>query len=178
MHGKTDNAGSLREDLRQRDKRGGSSYLARALVLHVGHDLGKGILGLGGVVGTLVEGDDILPVLDNLLRGQGHVDGEAVAAGALPPGGTNPAAADFVEAASGVLGNLVAAESKDKRSNVVGLEGLDELLGEDGLGHGGTSVGGDGVDEDVVLGTLEGDGTGEAKDGAFLETQSQLKVHV
>lgn len=145
------------------------SYLALAgTVLHVRHDLLDAVRSLLGVVRAGVEGDDIVPVLDDLLGGKRNVDREAVAESALPPGLAAPTGADLVETASGVLGNLVAAEGKDKGSNVVGLEGLDELLGKDGLGHGSTSVGSDGVDIDVVLGTLEGNGAGEAKDGAFL----------
>lgn len=120
------------------------------------------------MVGAGVEGDNVVPVLDDLLGGKRNVDGEAVAESALPPGLAAPTGADLVETTSGVLGDLVGAEGKDKGSNVVGLEGLNKLLGKDGLGHGSTGVGGDGVNIDVVLGTLEGNGAGEAKDGAFL----------
>lgn len=152
------------------------SYLALAdTVLHVGHDLLNAVGGLLGVVGTGVEGDDIVPVLDNLLWGKRDVDGEAVTTRALPPGLAAPTGADLVETTSGLLGNLVAAEGKDKGSDVVGLEGLDELLGKDGLGHGSTSVGGNGVDIDVVLGTLESNGAGETKDGAFLHMLASIQ---
>jgi hypothetical protein len=144
-----------------------SSYLARALVLGVGQDLLQALLGLGRVVGALVKSDNAVPDLDDILGGQRLVDGEAVAAGPLPAGGANPAAADLVKAA-GRVGHLVAAQGQHDRGDVLGLESLDELLGKDGAGHGGTGIGSDGVDVDVVLGTLEGQGTAEAEDGAFL----------
>lgn len=148
----------------------GCSYLSRAgLVLHIRHDLLETVLGLRGMVGAVVKSDDVVPVLDNLLRSQGNVDGEAVTSSALPPGLADPTAANLVEATGGV-GNLVAGESEDERSNVVGLEGLDKLLGKDGLGHGSTGVGGDSIDEDVVLRTLERKSAREAENGAFLHS--------
>ena len=112
--------------------------------------------------------DNISPVLDNLLRHQRDVDGETVTTSSLPPGATAPAAADLVEAACGI-GALVAAESEDERRNVVGLESLDHLLRHDGSRHSSASVRGDGVDVDVVLETLEGQGAGESEDTAFLQ---------
>lgn len=116
---------------------------------------------------AIVKVDNLLPLLDNLLRHQRHVDGEAVAAASLPSSLADPAAADLVKAASGV-GALVAAEGEDKGSNVVGLEGVDHLLGHDGGGHGSAGVGGNGVDVDAVLEALESQSAGEAKDTAFL----------
>lgn len=147
------------------------SYLARlALVLNVGHDLLYRVLGLLRVVcSAIVKVGNVVPVLDNLFRHKGHVDGEGVAAGSLPSSATTPAAADFVET-TGRGRALVTAESKDKRSNVAGLECLDHLLGHDGGGHGSTGVGSNGVDEDVVLETLKSQGSGESKDTAFLWT--------
>lgn len=106
-------------------------------------------------------------MLDNLLRSEDDVNGEAVTGSTLPAGTASPTAADLVKSASGV-GALVAAESEDERGNVVGLEGLDELLGHDGGGHGGTGVGSNGVDIDAVLETLKGQSTGESEDTAFL----------
>lgn len=138
------------------------------LVLHVGHDLLQAVLSLLGVVcAAIVEVDDLLPVLNNLLRNQGNVNGEAVATGSLPSGLADPTAADLVQAAGGVRA-LVAAESEDKRSNVVGLEGVNHLLRHDGGGHGGTGVGSNGVDVDAVLEALESKGTREAENTAFL----------
>lgn len=111
-------------------------------------------------------------MLDDLLRNQLHVDGEAMTAGSLPAGLAAPTAADLVESASR-LGAAVAAESEDERRNIVGLEGLDHLLGHDGGGHLSAGVGGDGVDVDVVLLALNGSGTRESKDTAFLFNNCQ-----
>lgn len=151
--------------LTQGPRRG--SYLAR-LVLHVGHDALEAISRAVGVVGTsVVEVGDAGPLRANGLRGEDNVDGESGTAGALPAGAADPAGADLVEATGGV-GGLVAGEENDEGCYVVGLEGLDHLLGHDGAGHGSSGVGGDGVDVDVVLGTLTGKGAGETKDTAFL----------
>jgi hypothetical protein len=119
------------------------------------------------VCASVVEVDDASPLRANGLRGEDDVDGEAGTAGTLPAGAADPAGADLVETAGGV-GGLVAGEEDDERCYVVGLEGLDHLLGHDGAGHGCSGVGGDGVDVDVVLGTLTGKGAGETKDTAFL----------
>jgi hypothetical protein len=90
-----------------------------------------------------------------------------MATGSLPSSLTAPAAANLVQTTSGV-GALVTAESKDKRSNVVGLEGLDHLLGHDSGSHGSTSVGSDGVDVNAILVALESKSTREAEDTTFL----------
>jgi len=119
------------------------------------------------VVGTAVEGNNVLPVIDNLLGDEGDIHREAVAASSLPASLTAPAASDLVQTAIRSRA-LVTAESKDKRSNVVGLESLDHLLGHDGGGHGSTSVGGDGVDVDAVLVTLKSKSAREAEDTTFL----------
>ena len=148
-----------------------SSYLLR-LVLHVGHDLLETILALLRVVSPAVKGDNVLPVLEDLLGGEGDIDGEAVTASSLPPGLTDPATANLVEAA-GRVGDLVAREGEDEGRDVVGLEGLNKLLGKDGLGHGGTGVGGDGVDVDVVLGTLKSESPGETEDTSFLQVREK-----
>lgn len=145
------------------------SYLCLGGVLNVCHNFPDRVLRLGGVVRLAVKGDNILPVLDNLLRDKGDIDGEAVAGGSLPSGLSAPAAADLVEAAGGV-GALIAAEGEDERSNVVGLEGLDHLLWHDGGGHGCAGVGGDCVDKDVVLVAFEGEGAREAENTAFLNS--------
>lgn len=149
------------------------SYLA-SLVLQVAHNLAKRVGGALGVLGAAVlKVGNLAPVLDNLLGGQGDVDGEAVAAGLLPAGLAAPAGADLVEATGGV-GADVAAEGEDEGSNVVGLEGLEHLGGEDSLGHGSTSVGSNGVDVDVVLGTLDGQSARETEDTAFLRGVSGI----
>ena len=128
------------------------------------------------MVRAAVEGNDVLPVLDHLLGGQGHVDGEAVASGALPAGLAGPAAADLVQSTGGVR-YLVAGESQDEGCNVVGLEGLDELLGQDGSRHGRAGVGGNGVDVDVVLEALKSESAGEAENSAFLSRQVSIQLN-
>lgn len=148
----------------------GESYLRLGLgaVLHVGHNLLERILHLlRAISATIVKVDDVIPVLHDLLGNQWHVDGEAVASGSLPSSLTAPTAADLVKTASRV-GTLVAAESENKRSNVVGLEGLDHLLGHDGGGHGSSGVGGDGVDVDAILEAFKSKRSGEAKNTTFL----------
>lgn len=145
------------------------SYLVNT-VIQVGHNLADGIRSLLGVVHVLaLKVDNVLPGLENLLGHQRLVDGEAVAAGALPAGAAAPAAADLVQV-TGRVGADVAAESQDEGGNVVRLEGLDHLLGHDRAGHGSAGIGGNGVDVDVVLGTLESQGTREAEDTAFLRS--------
>ena len=139
----------------------GVSYLL-ALVLHIRHNLLQRLLRLLRVIRPAVlKVADILPVLDHLLRHQVHVNGEAMTSGALPPRAAAPSTSDLVQPA-GRVGALVAAEGKDERRDVGGLEGLEHLLGHDCGGHGGAGVGGNGVDEDVVLEALEGQGAREA----------------
>lgn len=92
-----------------------------------------------------------------------------MASSPLPPSGTDPAAANFVQATSGVLGNLVAAKSDNNGRNIFRLESLNELLRQNGLGHRGASIRCNGIDIDVVLGTLERKSARETEDGAFLK---------
>src|SRR6187549_3804813 len=139
-----------------------ASYLG--LVLHIRHDLLKAVLWLLWVVGTAVKGDDFAPVLGDLLRSERDVDREAVSAGSLPPGLAAPSAAHLVEAPCRVAGKLFSAQSEHKGRNVVRLEGLHHLLGQDGPGHGSAGVGGDGVDIDVVLEAFQRQCSGEAED--------------
>lgn len=106
-------------------------------------------------------------MLDNLLRDKLDIHREAVTTGSLPAGLSTPAAAYLIQPAGGV-GAAVTAESEDERSNVVGLEGLDHLGGHDGSRHGSTSVGGDGVDKDVVFLAFDGECSGETENTAFL----------
>jgi hypothetical protein len=153
------------------------TYLGLASVLHVGHDLLNRVLRLGGVVGTAVKGDNRLPVLENLLRGEGNINGEAVAASSLPSSLAAPTATDLIETTSRVRA-LVTAESKDKRSNVVRLESLNHLLGHDGSGHGGTSIGSNGVDVDAVLVTLKSKGSRETKNTTFLNLSVTGTTHI
>jgi hypothetical protein len=146
----------------------GTSYLLLTrLILSILHNLANAVIRLLRVIRPLIERHDILPLLEHRLGRQRLVDGEAVAAGALPPRAALPAAADLVEPTGGRRAG-VAAEGEHQGRDVVGLEGLDELLGEDGASHLGAGVGGDGVDVDVVLGAFEGEGAAKAEDGAFL----------
>ena len=146
----------------------GCSYLAR-LVAHVLHDLADTVLCLLWIIGSaVVEVNDLLPLGSNVLWGKFDVYGEANTAGSLPPGSAAPTAADLVQTAGGGWA-LVTTESKDKGRYVVRLEGLDHFLGKDRPRHGSAGVGGNGVGVDVVLVTLESEGTGETEDAAFLE---------
>ncbi len=143
------------------------SYLAGA-VFQVAHNLADRIRCRLGVVHILaLKVYHILPVLENLLGLDGLVDREAVTSSALPAGAAAPTAAYLIEVASRV-GADVAAESQNEGRNVVGLECLNHLLGHDGAGHGSASVGSNGVDVDIVLGTLAGQSTGETEDTTFL----------
>ena len=127
------------------------------------------------MVRTLIEGNNVLPVLENLLGGERNVDGEAVATCSLPAGLANPTASDFVETSSRDRA-LVTAQGEDNGGNVFGLEGLDKLFGEDGSGHGGTSIWCNGVDIDSVLVTFDGQSAREAKNTAFLNKYNQYGV--
>ena len=142
--------------------------LSAADVAHVGHDglsTGSGVLGMVGT--AIVEVDDLGPALINGLRGQLDIDGETVTARALPSGAAEPSATALEETLGDGLGELVRAEGNNKGSNLVRLEGTDDLLGHDGGSHLSTSVGRDGVAADVVLGALNGKSTGETEDTEF-----------
>ena len=120
-----------------------------------------------GVIGTaVVEVRDALPILEDSLRGKLDIDGEAVTAGTLPPSSSEPSRAHLIEA-PGRYGSLVGNKQNDKRCVVVGLKGLNNLLGHDGAGHLGTGVRSNGVDEDVVLLALESKRLGETEDTAL-----------
>ncbi|KAI3479441.1 hypothetical protein L1887_58459 [Cichorium endivia] len=120
----------------------------------------RGPRGVGLVVG------DLGPLLDNLFGRRRLAVAERVAAGALPADGSNPATRDLKEARGEVLVGL-AGEVADHGGNVVGLEGIDHLLGPDGGSHGGTGVGGDRVGENVVLLALDAERVGEADDAGL-----------
>ena len=68
--------------------------------------------------------------------------------------------ADFVE--STIVSALIGAKVSDKRSNIVGLESLSDLLGHDSLGHAGASEGSDAVRKNVPLFALLGKRLSEA----------------
>lgn len=156
---------------RDRIKQGeGLSYLGAPtpLVPGICHDLLKTRLCLVRIVRAAIKGNNVLPVLRHLLGRQGNVGREAMASGPLPPGRTDPAAANFVKATSWVLGNLVTRESYDKRGDIVRLEGLYKFLGQDSPGHRSTRIGRNSVNKDVVLNTLKRQSTREAKNSAFL----------
>ena len=119
---------------------------------------------------AVIEVGDLVPVLAHLLGGQLDVHGEPVAAGTLPASGREPAATTLVQALGTSTRHYVGAKEHHQRSDVVRLEGLDHLLGHDRPGHVSTCVGGNGVDLDVVLGTLKSQGTGETKNTKFLHS--------
>ena len=143
-------------------------------VAHVCHDLLSTSLAILGVVSTaVVEVGNLLPLLDDLLGGELDVHGESVAASALPAGGREPAATALVQTLGASARYHVGAKEDNQGSDVVGLEGLDHLLRHDGSGHISTGVGGNGVDLDVVLGTLESQGTRESKNTKFLQLSAR-----
>jgi hypothetical protein len=89
-----------------------------------------------------------------------------VATSALPPRRCEPAGAHLIQSASWLRG-LVRYEEKDNRGIVVGLEGLDNLLGHDRAGQLGASIRRNGVDVDVILLALKRERLGEAKNTAL-----------
>ena len=144
------------------DGREKGSYLTRTalLVLHVRHDALQSVLSGLWVVGTSIfKVGDALPLLEDGFWSQLLVNWEAVSTRSLPAGLSDPAATDFVKVASSWLGNLVGAKCYDKWRYVVWLESLNHLLWKNGSGHGGSGVWRNGVDQDVVLGSLTGKGT-------------------
>lgn len=162
---------------RQKKRKRKYSYLAASLILQVTHNVGKRVCGALRVSGAAVlKISNLLPVLDNLLGGQVNVNGESVATSLLPAGSGAPTTANLVESASGVRAD-VAAESENQRRNIVGLEGLEHLRSEDRLGHGSTSVRSNGVDIDVVLGTLDSKSARETQDTAFLTSLVGVSSH-
>ena len=124
---------------------------------------------------TIVEIDDGGPLGGNVLGFQLHVNREASTTGSLPPGLATPATADLIQT-TGRGRAIVTAERKDKRSNVVRLKSLDQLFRKDGASHGRAGVWRDGVDVNVVLGTLKGESAGETKDAAFLQVMIRWRI--
>ncbi len=106
---------------------------AVATVVEVFHHLLVGGLDIVGVVCTaVIEVGDLSKLLDNSLRCQLDVNREAVATAALPASAAEPTATTLEQTLGGVgLGANVGAEKNHQRRNVVGLEGLDHLLGHD-----------------------------------------------
>lgn len=101
------------------------------------------------------------------LRGELHINRELSTSTALPSGLTSPSGARLEETACRLAGHLVGRHDQHDWDDVVGLEGADHLLGHDRGGHGGTGIGRDVVDEDVVLLALTGESTTESKDATL-----------
>jgi hypothetical protein len=138
------------------------------LVFQICHDLlrpGRWVLRM--VRPTIIEIDDLLPLLLNRFRRELDVDRELCATRALPPRLTHPAGSDLKQSSRSGLGDFVRAQKKHSRSDVVGLESLHHLLGHDGAGHVRAGVGRDGVDVDVVLLAFSGKRPREAQDTAL-----------
>lgn len=145
-----------------------------ATVAEVFHHLLVGSLDILRVVCTaVIEVGDLCKLLGNGLWSQLDVNREAVATAALPASAAEPTAATLKQTLGGVgLRANVGAEKNHQRRNVVGLEGLDHLLGHDRSSHVGTGVGSNGVNLDVVLSSLQGKSSGESEDTEFLLTVS------
>jgi len=115
-------------------------------------------------------------MLVNILDADGLLDRERNTERLLATEAGHPAGADFVETTLGVAAAAVdlriallrvllfVAKEADEGSHKLGRECLDHLLGHDGGGEAGAGVGGDGADDDVVLGALGGKGEREAED--------------
>ena len=97
-----------------------------------------------------------------------------MSAGSLPARSCVPATADFVEITGWDGGDFVGAECYYQRSDLLRFEGLDHFFRHDASGHVCASVGGNGIDVDVVFGTFSGQGSRKAKDTALL----RLDQHV
>ena len=93
---------------------------------------------------------------------------------ALPSGTSLPTGSDLEEKTCWWVWNLIRGEQEDERSHVIWFEGLHELLWQDCSGHLSTSVGGDGIDKDVVLSTFECKGTRETKYTEFLKLSANI----
>lgn len=151
------------------------SYLALApgwrthLIPHVSHDTLQAFLGVFRMVcSSIIEIDNLCPLLKDIFRRKLLVYGEAMATRSLPPCSSNPAASNFKEATSRWRWHLITAEQNNQRRYVVWLESLNHLLGHDCSGHGSTGVGCDCVNINIVFRTFTGKRTGETKDTTFL----------
>ena len=91
-----------------------------------------------------------------------------MAAAALPAGARVPATANLEVETCRWFWYGIGEDSHDHGRDLVRLKGLHELFGHDGTRHVGSSVGGNGVDVNVVFGALAGKSTGEAKNAEFL----------
>lgn len=115
---------------------------------------------------TIVKIGNALPVLENGFGSKLDIDGKAVTASALPPGSSEPTRTHLVKATSRYR-SLVRDKQDDEGGIVVGLESLNDLLRHDGAGHLCTGIGGNGVDEDIVLLALKSKGLGKTKNTAL-----------
>lgn len=93
---------------------------------------------------------------------------KAIPSSPLPACSSKPANTTFVELTG--RGRLVTAQSEDQGSDIFGFHHLHFFLGSDCASHVGAGDGCDGVDDDVVFGSLAGDGLREADNAAFLNT--------
>jgi hypothetical protein len=110
----------------------------------------------------LVELRDVLPRGVDALGRDRPAEAEGLAARALPAQLAHEAAADL-EQAAGLLRRLVA-QPRDQRRHELGLERVDQVLRQHGLGHARAGDRRDRVDQDVLLLALEREGLGEAVD--------------
>ena len=100
-------------------------------------------------VRRLLEAGDLRPLPLNGLRSDRLAQLEDRPRGALPAQLPDEPAADLEEPA--VLFARVVTEPRDERRDVLGLQRVEELLREHGLGESRAGEGGDRVDEDVLL---------------------------
>ena len=111
-------------------------------------------------VGGRAEVDDSGPLALDVVGADVAAEADAQALGPLPAQLGEEAAADLEEAAA--LLTLLVGEPGDERADVLGAERVDQVLGEDGLGHPRAGDRGDGVDVDAALATLDREGVGQA----------------
>jgi hypothetical protein len=103
---------------------------------------------------------DARPRVAHVLDAHGAAEAPGVTLGALPPQLAHEAAAHLVEPAG--VGERLVGEPRHEGRHELGLEGVEEGLGENGLGHARPRDGGDGVHEHVVLLALDGERVREA----------------
>lgn len=110
---------------------------------------------------SVVEVNNLGPVRNNVFGGQLLIHRETMASRSLPSCSSDPAASNFKEASGGRFWHLVAAEQYYQRCYVIWLEGLNHLFRHDRSGHGGTGIGCDCVNIDVVFRAFAGESAGE-----------------
>lgn len=160
LRGELERLGGLNIDLAvgRNDLRAFSRSLTD--VLKVGHDALHGLGGGGGVGSAAVlKVGDLGPLIGNVLRQEGLIDGEAVATGTLPTELADETGTDLEDGAS--LGGVLVAEVLDQGSDHLGLQGGEHVWGKNSLGHAGGGHGGDNVAVNVVPLTLESQGLGQ-----------------